>query len=106
MVTLSVMSNSPLVSVIVSPLSLEEKSMVSPLAAAMMAAHSDPLPLSLLFVTVSVLSNVRSSIKSTAGTCRLRKAPARRRDGIPFRNIAIEPFGRLSRRCNIELSWC
>ena len=77
------MSNSPLVSVIVSPLSLDEKLMVSPLVAAAISARSEPVPLSLLLVTVKLLSNVRSSIRSTRGRKCLRRRRTPRRGSAP-----------------------
>src|SRR6516225_3216842 len=59
MVTPVVMDSSPLVSVMVWPTRLGAKTMVSPLLAAAMSARSEPAPLSLAFVTVSVLSRQR-----------------------------------------------
>src|SRR5262245_56209712 len=61
-------ASSPLVSVIVWPLRLGAKRMVSPLRALVIAARSDPWPLSRLFSTVRVLRTVRSSRPSSLGT--------------------------------------
>jgi hypothetical protein len=47
------------------------KSIVSPLVAVAIASRSDPAPLSALLVTVSVLSRVRSSIRSNSGRNRV-----------------------------------
>ncbi len=71
------MSSAPLVSVIVSPLSLFANWMTAPLPAFMIAWRSDPGPLSLVFVTV--LSSVRPSSASGRGTYRSR-ADERRED--------------------------
>src|SRR5206468_2791420 len=67
MVTLWLMSTSPLVSVMVWPFSLEAKTMVSLLWAAAISARSEPAPLSRLFRTVSVLGTQRSSSASSVG---------------------------------------
>ncbi len=73
MVTLWLISNSPLVSVMV-PCSPPAKAMVSPLLAAAMAARSDPAPLSLRFSTVKVeaLTRPGARVKRTsANTARM-----------------------------------
>src|SRR6266481_890408 len=67
MVTLWLMSSSPLVSVMVWPARLGAKTMVSLLWAAAISARSEPAPLSRLFRTVSVLGNQRSSRHSRQG---------------------------------------
>jgi hypothetical protein len=59
------MSSSLLVSVIVCPLRLEAKLIVSPLFAAAISARSEPAPLSAAVVTVSALSSCRLSRVST-----------------------------------------
>jgi hypothetical protein len=55
MVSFLLRSSSPLVSVMVSPFRLGAKTMVSPLLAAAISARSEPVPLSALLMTVSVL---------------------------------------------------
>src|SRR5260370_6144206 len=67
MVTLWLMSSSPLVNVMVWPSRLGAKTMVSLLWAAAMSARSEPAPLSRLFRTVSVLGSQRSSRLSRQG---------------------------------------
>src|SRR5437899_717347 len=81
MVTLWLMSTSPLVSVMVWPFSLEAKTMVSLLWAAAISARSEPAPLSRLFRTVSVLGTQRSSSASSVG----RKMGRLRGDACRFR---------------------
>ena len=61
------MTSSPLVSVMVWFASLPAKWMVSPFWAAVISARSEPEPLSLLLVTVSVLSSRRSSSTAIVG---------------------------------------
>src|SRR5713101_7513161 len=67
MVTLCLMSSSPLVSVMVWPSRLGAKTMVSLLWAAAISARREPSPLSRLLVTVSVLGTQRSSRLSMQG---------------------------------------
>src|SRR6266478_521995 len=67
MVTLWLMSSSPLVSVMVWPSRPGAKTMVSLLWAAAISARSEPVPLSKLFSTVSVLGTQRSSSASSVG---------------------------------------
>src|SRR5262249_56731501 len=62
-----VIANCPLVRVIVCPLRLLAKLIVSPLLATAMAARSEPGPLSRLFRTVRVLGSQRSSRASSRG---------------------------------------
>ena len=92
----------PEVSVIVSPLRLLAKLIVSPLAAVVMAARSEPGPLSWLFMTVTVLSSVRSSIRSTRGkNCRrlesLTIAPSARQESRAS-HAAMPPIRGLEHR--------
>ncbi len=61
-------TSSPVVKVIMRPLSLLEKSIVSPLFAAAIWARNDPEPLSAMFVTVSVPRSARlQSFQVVAG---------------------------------------
>ncbi len=63
--------------VVVELVSVEAKTMVSPLWAASIWAQSEPAPLSSMLVTVSVLKRQRSSSVSSRG-----KKPARWRGGV------------------------
>ena len=68
MVSLWLSSSCPLVSLIVAPARLELNWIVSaPEVALRMAWRREPAPLSLVFRTVKVLSNVRSSSISSRG---------------------------------------
>src|SRR5438552_1846317 len=111
MVTLWLMSTSPLVSVMVWPFSLEAKTMVSLLWAAAISARSEPAPLSRLFRTVSVLGTQRSSSASSvgrkvgraAGVFRLdtdRGARPRGFDSQRVNDIARVSFSRFGLRYN------
>ena len=70
-VTLSVIDNSPLVSVMV-PCSPLAKSIVSPLWARPISARSEPVPWSCRFVTVKALGTLRSSSASRRSVCSRR----------------------------------
>src|SRR5262245_22559505 len=74
---LLLIASSSLVSVIVWPLRLGAKTMLSPLLARPIASRREPAPLSWLFRTVSVLRAVRSSRISSRGTNRLAPATSR-----------------------------
>ena len=88
-VTFTPIVSGPEFSVIVSPLRLLAKLIVSPLEAVVMAARSEPGPLSWLFMTVTVLSSVRSSIRSTRGkNCRRLECLPSRRLGAGIASVA------------------
>src|SRR5262249_46857733 len=78
------MDSSPLVSVMVWPSRLGVKTMVSPSWALLMTFRSEPEPLSLLLVTVSVLSSRRSSSTASVGrhASRCRREPCARRRSL------------------------
>src|SRR5262245_17818177 len=84
-----VMASSPLVSVIVWPTRLGEKTMVSPLWAAAISARRVPAPVSLALVTVSVLGSDRSS---SASSCGRKLARCRRDVGVRRRAAGAERF--------------
>src|SRR6516162_6879676 len=67
MVRLLLISSWPLVSVMVWPVRLGAKTIVSLFLAAAISARSEPVPLSRLFVTVSVLGTSRPSSTSNRG---------------------------------------
>ena len=78
--------------------------MVSPLVATAIAARSEPGPLSLVLVTVTVLSKVRSSMRSTRGRNGLRRVHPplglhdqdRDPSGFVFDSFADGDMGRVS----------
>ncbi len=74
---LFLISSWSLISVMVWPLRLEAKTMVSPSLALLIVSRSEPAPLSRVLVTVRVLGTVRFSRTSSLGRKRLMRSNVR-----------------------------